>query len=87
MRVILAGAKKGDQRMNPPDEFLRHAADCKRMARFAHDPGDKATWNRMAERWLRCAEWFSSQALTAHQNAAAKRYRKPAPGWAGHAGA
>ena len=70
--------------MNPPDEFLRHAADCKLMARFAHNPEDKATWSRMAERWLRCAEWFTRQAVAAHQQASAKRYRKPSPGWADH---
>jgi hypothetical protein len=70
--------------MNPPDEFLRHAAECKLMARIAHDREDKITWSRMAERWLRCAEWFTSQALAAHHHASAKKYRKPAPGWADH---
>ena len=51
--------------MNPPEEFLRHAADCERMAKFTRDPASKATWNRMAERWLRCAEVFESQRAAA----------------------
>ena len=38
--------------MNPSEEFLRHAADCQRMAKFTHDPTSKVTWTRMAERWF-----------------------------------
>ena len=61
--------------MNPPEEFLRHAADCQRMAKFTRDPASKATWSRMAERWLRCAEVFKSQRAAAgpvkrHRNGA-----------------
>ena len=48
-------------RINPSDEFLRHAADCQQMARFTRDPASKATWSRMAERWRHCAEVFQSQ--------------------------
>ena len=58
--------------MNPPEEFLRHAADCERMAKFTRDPASKATWSRMAERWLRCAEVFKSQRTAAKP---AKRHR------------
>jgi hypothetical protein len=47
--------------INPSDEFLRHAADCQQMAKFTRDPASKATWIRMAERWLHCAEVFQSQ--------------------------
>ena len=47
--------------INPSDEFLRHAADCQQMAKFTRDPASKATWRRMAERWLHCAEVFQSQ--------------------------
>ena len=61
--------------MNPPEEFLRHAADCERMAKFTRDPASKATWSRMAERWLRCAEVFKSQRAAAKP---AKRFRPAA---------
>ena len=44
--------------MDPSDEFLKHAADCQRMAKFTRDPESRATWNRMAERWIDCAERF-----------------------------
>jgi len=78
--------------MNPPDEFLKHAADCEQMAKFARDPQGKATWKRMAERtwkrmaerWRRCAEKFTSESLAAHQAMAAKRRQGVAPDWAHH---
>jgi hypothetical protein len=43
------------------------------MAKFTRDPQSKATWKRMAERWRRCAEKFTSESLAAHQAMAAKR--------------
>jgi hypothetical protein len=75
---------EGDRAMNPPDEFLKCAADCEQMAKFARDPESKATWNRMAERWRRCAEKFTSESLAAHQAMAAKRRQGVAPDWAHH---
>jgi len=36
--------------MHPTDEFLRHAAKCEQMAKFARDPESMATWNRMPSR-------------------------------------
>jgi hypothetical protein len=42
------------------------------MAKFTRDPASKATWSRMAERWLRCAEVFKSQSAAAKP---AKRHR------------
>src|SRR5258706_579166 len=45
--------------MNPSEEFLSHAADCQRMAKFTRDPASKATRNRMAKRWLQYAGGFN----------------------------
>ena len=70
--------------MNPTDEFLRHAAECERMAKFTRDPQSKATWRGMAERWHRCAEVFTRQSSAAHDNGPTNRHRKPAPAWANH---
>jgi hypothetical protein len=47
--------------VNPPEEFLKHAADCEKMARSTRDPKSSATWNRMAERWRQCAEKFTRE--------------------------
>jgi hypothetical protein len=45
--------------MMPSEEFLRHAAECRRMAKSTDDPRDRAFWVRLAERWNRCAELAS----------------------------
>jgi hypothetical protein len=62
--------------MNPPDEFLKHAADCQQMAKLTRDPQSRATWNRMAERWMDCAERFKRSYAAAR--ATPKRHRRPA---------
>jgi hypothetical protein len=51
--------------MHPPDEFLKHAAECEQMAKLARRSEDKATWQQMAQRWLRCAETFKKESLSA----------------------
>jgi hypothetical protein len=61
--------------MNPSEEFLRHAEDCQKMAKFTRDPTSRATWTQMAERWLHCAEVFKTQSLAA-QSIPGKRHRK-----------
>ena len=35
--------------MDISEEFLSHAAECKRMAQSARDSADKVTWDEMAE--------------------------------------
>jgi hypothetical protein len=37
-------------------EFEAHAQECRRMARATRDLESRATWSRMAERWIRLAE-------------------------------
>ena len=61
--------------MNPSEEFLKHAAECELMAKFTRDPESKATWNHMAQRWVRCAQLYSRESAAAHQRPPAKRYR------------
>jgi len=39
-----------------PEDFLKHAAECRYMAKFSPDSENKLTWLGMADRWLRCAE-------------------------------
>ena len=65
--------------MHPSEEFLRHAADCKEMAKFTRDPSSRATWNQMAERWLQCAEFAKQQASAVQP--LRKPTRRPAPSW------
>jgi hypothetical protein len=42
--------------MDVSEEFRKHAAECKRMARAARERGEKKEWIQMAERWLVCAD-------------------------------
>jgi hypothetical protein len=37
-------------------EFEAHAQECRRMARSTRDHESRATWSRMAERWVRLAD-------------------------------
>jgi len=58
--------------MHLNEEFLRHAAECELMAKFARKPEDKVTWSQMAERWVRCAELFAEESSAAAVNARMK---------------
>jgi hypothetical protein len=68
--------------LNPPDEFLKHAAECELMAKSARRAEDKETWRRMADRWLRCADTFTKQSLAARDNAPNRRARTSGLRWA-----
>jgi hypothetical protein len=63
-----------------PEEFLKHAADCQEMAKSTRDPVSKASWSRMADRWLQCAEWAKTQA-SARSHAHTRRARRVVPNW------
>jgi hypothetical protein len=62
--------------MSPSEEFRRHAAECKSMAGFLHDPGSRETWNSLAERWLRCAEHYEQQLTATHHDKKTKLHRR-----------
>ena len=42
--------------MNPVEQFRKYAAECREMARAASHKDSKFEWNRLAERWTRCAD-------------------------------
>ena len=63
-------------RLTPTEEFLKHARECKLMAKSAYRSEDKAIWTRMADRWRRCAEWFEKQTSAAHEVASTKPHRR-----------
>ena len=58
--------------LHPPEEFMRHAADCELMAKSTKDPQSKATWKRMAERWRQCAGSFRQRDLEARSKRRAR---------------
>jgi hypothetical protein len=67
--------------MHPPEEFLKHAAECQLTAKLARDPASKAAWSQMAERWLQCAELAQRKSLTARYATPVGRSRRPSPAW------
>ena len=68
--------------MVPAEEFMRHAAECEYMAKFSRDPENRKLWNRMAERWVRCAEMARQQGPSPQGSRKRKLHRKPAYAWA-----
>jgi len=58
--------------MMTSDRFLRFAAECEVMAKFTHSRENKVAWNRIAERWMRCA------ALMDKHDAQPRPTRRPA---------
>lgn len=61
--------------MHATDRFLRFAAECEVMAKFTRNPQDKAVWNGLAQRWLRCAQLMDQEHTTVRHPAPAKRQR------------
>jgi hypothetical protein len=67
--------------MNPSEKFRKFAAECQVMARFARSPENKATWDRLAARWIRCAELVEIHSSVAALGRIAKRHRRPSLSW------
>jgi len=61
--------------MVPSEEFMRYAAQCEHTAGATRDPETKASWNRMAQRWLRCAELAQVNEAAARSRARERRHR------------
>jgi hypothetical protein len=81
MRYISATITLREEcRMILAEEFLRHAADCERMAKFTHDHQNKSVWSGMAERWVRCAELAKKHSPAVRSGDKVKGQRKPAGG-------
>jgi hypothetical protein len=59
--------------MDTSDRFLRFAAECEVMAKFTRSREDKAVWNGLAQRWLKCAELMGQEHSTLHQRGARRQ--------------
>jgi hypothetical protein len=53
--------------MSPSEQFLKFAADCESMGKLTRDRRTDPDWGRLAERWVRCAEWAERQSLAAEK--------------------
>ena len=61
--------------LDPSEKFMRFAAECELMAKFTRSPENKTVWNRMAERWVRCARLYDKNGSAAQAASAARRQR------------
>jgi len=63
--------------MNTSEKFLRFAAECEVMAKFTRSAESRATWSRLAERWIRCAEMVERNGLASHRHRITKHIDDP----------
>jgi hypothetical protein len=68
--------------MDASEKFALFASECEGMAKLTKAPEDKAVWNRLAQRWRRCAELNDQQNSEAKQRHSEKRHRHVAHSWA-----
>jgi hypothetical protein len=54
--VQLSDIRQMELPMHAADRFLKFATECQVMAQLAPQRENQQTWNRLAERWLRCAK-------------------------------
>ena len=71
--------------MHMAEELLKRAAECESMATAMRDPGIKATWKGMADRWRQCAALATRDTLAAVRHSSQPtQHRHLAPAWAAH---
>jgi hypothetical protein len=58
--------------MGHSEAFRKHAEECRQNARIARDADARATWQRLADRWSRCAE-LEQEAVAAAESALRRR--------------
>lgn len=61
--------------MDAMDRFLRFAAECEGMAKVTRSRENKAIWNGLAQRWLRCAQMMGQNHSSAQRPHSGKRQR------------
>ena len=64
--------------MDASERFLKFAAECELMANITPSRANKTVWRRMAERWIRCAEFIERQDSLVHAASLTKHHRRPA---------
>lgn len=61
--------------MDAMDRFLRFAAECEGMAKVTRNRENKAVWNGLAQRWLRCAQMMGQSHSSVQRTHSGKRQR------------
>jgi hypothetical protein len=63
--------------MNRSEELHSHATECGQMANFLRTKENRAAWNDIAERYLRCAQWYDTRRSMADGLKDARRQKGP----------
>ena len=64
--------------MNPSEELRRHAMECDQIAHSLRNKENRAAWNSIAERYLRCAQWYDTERSMADRVKGLRLHKKPA---------
>jgi hypothetical protein len=67
--------------MIPSEEFRKFADECRAMAKLTRSSDSKAAWDRLAARWVRCAELNELHSSAATRERMARQRRRPVHGW------
>jgi hypothetical protein len=62
--------------MNPSEELRRHAIECGQMATFLRNKENSAAWNSIAERYVRCAQWYDTRRSLADRRKDVRVHKK-----------
>jgi hypothetical protein len=65
--------------MNPSEELRRHAMECGQMAQSLRNKKNRAAWNSIAERYLRCAQWYDTERSMADRVKDLRIQKRPRP--------
>jgi hypothetical protein len=63
--------------MNPSDELRRHAMECGQMAQSLRNKKNRVAWNTIAERYLRCAQWYDTERSMADRLKDRRIHKRP----------
>jgi hypothetical protein len=73
---MVDGNEQDPPPMSPSEQFLKFAADRESMAKLTRDRRTDPDWDRLAERWVRSAEWAERQTLAAEKAQLRRREQK-----------
>lgn len=62
--------------MTTADRFLKFAAECEAMAKYSPSRENRAVWNGLAQRWVRCAQLLDQQESRDHDRRSVRRESK-----------
>jgi hypothetical protein len=61
--------------MRPAERFLKYAAECEIMSKLSRSTDNRAVWDGLAQRWIRCAK-LADQLDDSLQSAVVARRQK-----------